>query len=711
MRVFIYPEGPEVPLQGFDECTQTESIFRKEINKLNIVDKIEDADIAFIPCFTASVYYSLGQDQEQFMYYMAEHYLSRLCTNREIRKTVPHFLVYSYVLVDVSFDFIPSDIKILAYESEVTDLSKTELKDNGCGDRIIVIPYILETQPWFTNKVKRITKFSLEGMGEQRKLSDFHQRNALTFVGDMKSARSLQIKRRSEFVRLLASRFRCIDICDPKRTEIHTQYNRAKLGLVLRGDTPTRKAFYTAISQSCVPVIHENELIHYGELFGGMLPIEDIVVAIPRIDSKEDVNVAIDIIEQTLNNQEALDKKMLLLESVFSELNYFSEKHGISAPVYNALMAVIGKAERAHKKTHPLIYIYDVPEEFTDSMLPVNISPTEVLDTISADNSGFGKRIGNYYQTSQYALEIIWNKRMRKYPRVTSCIKKADLAFIPCYTFLSAWKQLEYYYSCSDVVETISSIISMFPQIIENQHLPHLMVYSDVLWQDERVYNHHIKLPQNVTMLALESAPNNHLGNRTMTVPYATEVHMNFISHHNAFIYETFWNDTREYVLSYIGRPRYPLDDIGISTDFIVDQLTADLDQDPKYWKSANIESVFNKVRAIYSNSKFSLQPHGDMGTRRGFYQSLLFGSIPVIFENNKAAYGSLFGGIIPIEEVSIIIPDNQIKDTLSILRNIPEEKIRSIKNKIYSRLSSFQYSAFNDPSDAFSTVIRSYIA
>ena len=46
----------------------------------------------------------------------------------------------------------------------------------------------------------------------------------------------------------------------------------------------------------------------------------------------------------------------------------------------------------------------------------------------------------------------------------------------------------------------------------------------------------------------------------------------------------------------------------------------------------------------LYAQSVFCLQPPGDSPTRRAFYDSLLFGCIPVISKSAAESYTYLFG-------------------------------------------------------------------
>ena len=83
----------------------------------------------------------------------------------------------------------------------------------------------------------------------------------------------------------------------------------------------------------------------------------------------------------------------------------------------------------------------------------------------------------------------------------------------------------------------------------------------------------------------------------------------------------------------------------------------------------------------LYKNSYYSLQPHGDKETRKGFYHSLLLGCIPVIFENNSKTYESIFKNYVSIEDICVVIKNHK----LSNIENILQSKITEIPKMIKS--------------------------
>jgi hypothetical protein len=718
--VYIYdvPKNLQLQNENFDECTRTERVFQKEINKFQRTYDITKADFAFIPIFLASCYYLNNQSQDRFN----EAWKSIILAPEEVRLKVKHFVVYSYVLVNVSFECIPKDIKILSYETEVSSINNCgivcpQLLNNGCGSRMISIPYNLDIQPGYSNAIGNIQHSSYKGLTFEESFIEYSKRpNRIIFVGDIDGCRTNYIKNRSIFVNKIKYHFKDIVIKHPKNEKFAQSYKESKFALILRGDTPTRKAFYTALSMGCIPIIFESGLIHYSDLCIGDISIKDACIIIPDFPSNDPNDSATgseyfekvtSVIEAVMDDAEIQRRKLSLIIDIFEKLNYCNTTiDGISNPVYHVINNILGNEKSQPKQ--PLIYCYNTPHEFHSGLLPVFISPQEII-TPDMDNS-FGSKINDgLYQTSQYLLEIIWHKKIKNYPYLTSCIEKADIAFIPCYTFLSAWTKQKFVYSCDATIKMINNLISKLPEWSENKYnIPHILVFSDVMWNDVRVYNYHIKMPKGTYTLTLESLPENEIksgtGNKMITVPYPTEFHFDYNTNKIGVSDHT----NRNILLSYLGRSRTIVSELTklCSNDFNCEILS----QPNHYWKSTNnIELTHNMIR-IYSTSIFSLQPFGDRGTRRGFYQSLLLGCIPVIFSNNYQSYNGLFQNYIDITKIAVIITSQSVDDIIPFLKSISKEKIYEYQGYAKHCVRNLQYSTFNDPEDAFSITIKTLL-
>jgi hypothetical protein len=58
-------------------------------------------------------------------------------------------------------------------------------------------------------------------------------------------------------------------------------YANSQFALIWRGDTPTRRAFYQAIANGCIPVVNESSAEMYKRLFNRNNLISEFMVVIP----------------------------------------------------------------------------------------------------------------------------------------------------------------------------------------------------------------------------------------------------------------------------------------------------------------------------------------------------------------------------------------------------------------------------------------------
>ena len=119
------------------------------------------------------------------------------------------------------------------------------------------------------------------------------------------------------------------------------------------------------------------------------------------------------------------------------------------------------------------------------------------------------------------------------------------------------------------------------------------------------------------------------------------------------------------------------------------------------------------KVVSWMLRSVFCLQPPGDSPTRKSFYDSILCGCIPVIFNSNrKTVYP--FDDLIDYSEFTVSIDakliSDQNKSIISLLKNIPKDKVIHLHNNILRMAKWFQYSvspSSNTDDDAFSLILH----
>jgi len=115
------------------------------------------------------------------------------------------------------------------------------------------------------------------------------------------------------------------------------------------------------------------------------------------------------------------------------------------------------------------------------------------------------------------------------------------------------------------------------------------------------------------------------------------------------------------------------------------------------------------KAKNIYYDSLFSWQPEGDTPTRRGFYESILCGCIPVINKTSFNIYKKLLIGEENVKKIAIILDDCNFYDgnyVFNYLLSLNSDKITEYRNNINQIKDRLQWNIFNKE-NAFIDVIK----
>jgi hypothetical protein len=291
-------------------------------------------------------------------------------------------------------------------------------------------------------------------------------------------------------------------------------------------------------------------------------------------------------------------------------------------------------------------YILDIGPEFNSDILPIYINDNEIVNNV------FTKFKNYKYLRSQYSLEMVLHSMFKEHDNLTNDYKNADVIFIPVYLFCSAWVK-KYFYDVNEIINKINLIQPLIDKCI-NDGKKVIIVYSDVMWEDKRCFLNHFNFHKNVYFVCYEDVLSE---NNQIPVPYCTHIKQ------DPKEYEIPKNFNKKHLISYAGRHRKEIDyftNINVlNTNKIVDDK----------WISINTEETYNEIDDIYLDSHFSLQPHGDRQSRKGFYHSLLLGCIPVVFNDNCDVYKKVLNGIVNLEDVAIILDKNKqgYEDTLRL--------------------------------------------
>lgn len=303
-------------------------------------------------------------------------------------------------------------------------------------------------------------------------------------------------------------------------------------------------------------------------------------------------------------------------------------------------------------------FILDIKGRNNDNLFPVIINDREIITS----------KIIEYdidrVLRSQYSLELVLHRMFLSHPYRHTNYLDSDVVVIPIYLFLTAWKK-NYFYDVMEVVNCVQEIQDKIGRIV-NDGKKVLLFYSDVMWEDQRCFLNYFEFDPNVFFVCYEDVLS---PNKQIPVPFCTHIKSNPSKYHIPN------KSNKTHLISYVGRYRP-------ETELFekLNQINTDIVKDNR-WISINDQNLYEEIDRIYLDSYFSLQPHGDKKTRKGFYHSLLMGCIPVVFENNYQIYEKIFNGLVNLQDICIVLSFEDKDRYSEILLN----EIENIPNKIMS--------------------------
>lgn len=237
----------------FMECISCEIEFFRSVSRF-VTE--EESDIIFIPIFNARFMYS---NEIECIRYWNVFVTPNLNPNKK------YFTLYAYCLCGFNVNFIPKNVTVLSYENLVTRTVIDRFPiDLGCYDRMMVIPYIMSQQRYNRHAD---TKFVEQTAPIKISYESWVKRPyELIFVGTRNVEYSPLLKARDKIVNELEESIG-LKAFSQSIVNPDNAYQQSRYALVWRGSTPTRRAFYQAIANGCIPIIPSIAAKMYKTLF------------------------------------------------------------------------------------------------------------------------------------------------------------------------------------------------------------------------------------------------------------------------------------------------------------------------------------------------------------------------------------------------------------------------------------------------------------
>jgi hypothetical protein len=403
------------------------------------------------------------------------------------------------------------------------------------------------------------------------------------------------------------------------------------------------------------------------------------------------------------------------------------------------------------------IYVYKLPPQFNQKLIEsCGSQPGWRNMCYDLSNQGLGAQfdvpesdpLANvllprtaWFKTNQFSLELLFHERLKAYPCLTDDPEQAAMSYIPFYSALDLTPKL--FENSVAVRDQLSERLVGWLQ--SNRHWEtsggkkHIMVLGRIVWDYVRPVNAFkpgaawgnalLSFPElwNVTKLSIERNP---WDSEQMAIPYPTSFHPASDVEMVAW-QSTIRNAKRNKLVVFVGSPRY--NKVG-GTDLRrelmrqcsgagnADSTTPWSDRDNNTTTAAAAAGIANSNRTkdpsrsctmvlcnvvgcarnpqapirAFLEAVFCLQPPGDSATRKSFFDCLIAGGIPVLFDNMSAA--QQYQWHLPGNTSSYAITFNRKQvvsgelDIVKRLLEIPQEVITSMRATITDMVSHFVY-------------------
>ncbi|KAJ3690017.1 hypothetical protein LUZ61_019181 [Rhynchospora tenuis] len=359
------------------------------------------------------------------------------------------------------------------------------------------------------------------------------------------------------------------------------------------------------------------------------------------------------------------------------------------------------------------IYVHNLPSRFNDDMLRdckklslwTNMCKFMINDGLGPplDNSGGVFSDTGWYATNQFAVDVIFNNRMKQYECLTNDSSIAAAIFVPFYAGFDIARYLwGYNISMRDAASLdLVNWLENRPEWKLMGGKDHFLVAGRITWDFRRLTENEMDwgnkllfLPaaRNMSMLVVESSPWNA---NDFGIPYPTYFHPAMDA--DVFIWqERMRKLERQWLFSFAGAPRP--DNLKSIRGQIIDQCRKSsmcklLECDFGESKCHSPSSIMK----MFQSSLFCLQPQGDSYTRRSAFDSMLAGCIPVFFHPGSAYVQYTWHLPKNYTRYSVFIPENDVRNgnvnieerlrqySPLMVKQMREEVINLIPNLIYA--------------------------
>ncbi|BBN16119.1 xyloglucan galactosyltransferase MUR3 [Marchantia polymorpha subsp. ruderalis] len=359
------------------------------------------------------------------------------------------------------------------------------------------------------------------------------------------------------------------------------------------------------------------------------------------------------------------------------------------------------------------LYIYNLPRLFNLDILDRYCQNKTDYPEMCAKfvNSGMGFKLEHvmepleaWYRTDQFSLDLLFHDRLKKYPCLTQDPETADLFYAPYYAGLDVTEFL-----FATEIQLRDKLTQRFlgwmmaqPSFVRLQGHKHLLLLGRIVWDFHRTEvlsnwgNSLLKNGdvENMTALILERDPEASEAHQ-MAVPYPTSFHPKTDAELKLWQEKVASSNRDLSLVSFAGSPRRNKSKGHVMYAYLRDNLFEQCDKSnlctPLLCDEIDCQANPHLVTNLLLRSTFCLQPPGDSPTRKGVFDCLVAGTIPVFFTVHSAYNQYLWHLPKDGDSYSVLYDEDEVRDkgfdVMAALQQIPASKIKSMQETILHKI------------------------
>lgn len=330
-----------------------------------------------------------------------------------------------------------------------------------------------------------------------------------------------------------------------------------------------------------------------------------------------------------------------------------------------------------------------------------------------------------WYETDQFSLEILFHARMKEYPCLTKNPLEAVVFYVPFYPGLAIFRSL--YDKDKEKDRHAQALVDWLhglPWWDRHNGKDHLMVITRVLidftrdvvrrdWGNHLMSMSHMR---NATFIGIEAHPIRRETSNAHSIPYPTSFHPS--TDEDIRAWQTFVrNHKKEYLIGFAGVGH----GMGANIRNLLYRLCINQTEDVcKFFDCKNRVCIMKPQNVVhfYLGGTFCLQPPGDTPTRKGLFDSILAGCIPVVF-HEQTSYTYKWHLPANQEDVVVYMPmKNVLRDkgvaVIPLLKTFSPQQIYRMQQRLIDLIPHIMYAmpgnTIQKHKDAFNIAVESVL-